>query len=71
VQAGADHGRAVRGILARRPPGLRPEEQDMPDKSPRSHMTNKAKSIKQKRAEKHAKEEQKSHHEIIPPRDKR
>ncbi len=44
----------------------------MPDKSPRSHMSNKAKSIKQKRAEKHAKEEQqKSHHEIIPPRDKR
>jgi hypothetical protein len=52
--------------------GLGPEEQHMPDKSPRSHMSNKAKSIKQKRAEKHAKEEQqKSHHEIIPPRDKR
>jgi hypothetical protein len=34
-------------------------------------MTSKAKSIKQKRAEKHAKADQKSHHEIIPPRDKR
>lgn len=43
----------------------------MADKSPRSHMSQKGKSIKQKRAEKHAKEDQRAHHDIIPPRDKR
>jgi hypothetical protein len=44
----------------------------MADKSPRSHMTQKSKSIKEKRAEKHAKADQKDlHHEFLPPRDKR
>jgi hypothetical protein len=43
----------------------------MADKSPRSHMTQKAKSIKEKRAEKHAKADKKDHTEIIPPRNKR
>lgn len=44
----------------------------MADKSPRSHMSQKGKSIKQKRAEKQSKaEQQKTHHEIIPPRGKR
>ncbi|HET7397601.1 MAG TPA: hypothetical protein VFJ94_03670 [Intrasporangium sp.] len=44
----------------------------MADKSPRSHMSQKGgKSIKEKRAEKHAKDEAKSQHEIIPPRKKR
>lgn len=44
----------------------------MADKSPRSHMTQKAKSIKEKRAEKHAKADAKTQHtEIIPPRNKR
>lgn len=43
----------------------------MADKSPRSHMSQKGKSIKQKRAEKHAKEEQQAQHEIIPPRGRR
>lgn len=43
----------------------------MADKSPRSHMTQKSKSIKEKRAEKHAKDAAKGHIEIIPPRGKR
>lgn len=43
----------------------------MADKSPRSHMTQKAKSIKEKRADKHAKDEAAKNHEIIPPRNKR
>ncbi len=37
----------------------------MGDKSPRSHMTTKSKSIKEKRADKHAKADQKDHTEII------
>ena len=51
-----------------------PERQEfiMADKSPRSHMTSKSKSIKEKRAEKHAKADAKSsHHEFLPPRGKR
>ncbi len=43
----------------------------MADKSPRSHMSQKGKSIKQKRAEKHSRAEQQAQHEIIPPRGKR
>ncbi|WP_301485309.1 hypothetical protein [Intrasporangium sp.] len=43
----------------------------MPDKSPRSHMSQKGKSIKQKRAAKQSKADDKAHHEIIPPRGKR
>ena len=44
----------------------------MADKSPRSHMAAKSKSIKEKRADKHAKAEQKSsHHEFLPPKGKR
>ena len=44
----------------------------MADKSPRSHMTTKSKSIKEKRAEKHAKADQKGGHiEIISPKGKR
>lgn len=44
----------------------------MADKSPRSHMSQKpSKSIKEKRAEKHAKGEAKSQHQIIPPGKKR
>ena len=45
----------------------------MADKSPRSHTTPKAKSIKEKRADKHAKADAKNnaHIEIIPPRNKR
>jgi hypothetical protein len=45
----------------------------MADKSPRSHMSDKGKSIKEKRAEKQAKADAKQPHhtEIIPPRKKR
>ena len=44
----------------------------MADKSPRSHMAAKSKSIKEKRADKHAKADQKSsHHEFLPPKGKR
>jgi hypothetical protein len=45
----------------------------MADKSPRSHMTTKSKSIKEKRADKHAKADQKGggHTEIVPPRGRR
>lgn len=43
----------------------------MADKSPRSHMSQKGKSLKEKRAEKHARSDAKSHTEIIPPRGKR
>ena len=44
----------------------------MADKSPRSHMTSKSKSIKEKRAEKHAKAEHKDGHtDIVPPRGRR
>ena len=43
----------------------------MGDKSPRSHMTTKSRSIKEKRAEKHAKSATKDHTEIIPPKAKR
>ena len=40
----------------------------MADKSPRQHMSKKAgKSIKEKRAEKHAKADAKEHAPIIPP----
>jgi hypothetical protein len=39
----------------------------MADKSPRQHLSKKAgKSIKEKRAEKHAKADAKNHPEIIP-----
>ncbi len=43
----------------------------MADKSPRSHMSQKSKSIKEKRADKQAKSAAKDHTEIIPPRGKR
>ena len=43
----------------------------MGDKSPRSHMSTKAKSLKEKRADKHAKAAAKDHTEIIPPKGKR
>ncbi len=43
----------------------------MADKSPRSHMSQKGKSLKEKRAEKHARQDAKTHTEIIPPRGKR
>ena len=44
----------------------------MADKSPRQHMSKKAgKSLKEKRAEKHAKADAKDHIEIIPPTKKR
>ncbi|HKX67491.1 MAG TPA: hypothetical protein VJN29_09725 [Intrasporangium sp.] len=43
----------------------------MADKSPRSHMTQKAKSLKEKRADKHAKTQKDAHTEIVPPRNKR
>jgi hypothetical protein len=43
----------------------------MGDKSPKSHMTTKAKSLKEKRADKHAKSAAKDHIEIIPPKGKR
>ena len=44
----------------------------MADKSPRQHMSKKTgKSLKEKRAEKHAKAESKNHVEIIPPTKKR
>ena len=43
----------------------------MADKSPRSHMSQKGKSIKEKRAEKHAKAQKAAHTEIIPPRGRR
>lgn len=40
----------------------------MADKSPRQHMSKKAgKSLKEKRAEKHAKSDSKSRTEIVPP----
>ena len=41
----------------------------MADKSPRQHLSKKAgKSLKEKRAEKHAKADTKSKTEIVPPR---
>ena len=44
----------------------------MADKSPRQHMSKKTgKSLKEKRAEKHAKAESKNHVEIVPPTKKR
>ena len=43
----------------------------MGDKSPRSHMSTKARSLKEKRADKHAKAAAKDHIEIIPPKGKR
>jgi hypothetical protein len=40
----------------------------MADKSPRQHMSKKAgKSLKEKRADKHAKSDAKTHTEIVPP----
>lgn len=48
------------------------QEPAMADKSPRSHSTPKAKSLKEKRADKQAKSAAKTEHtEIIPPRNKR
>ncbi|MEO7131970.1 MAG: hypothetical protein ABIZ07_11390 [Dermatophilaceae bacterium] len=43
----------------------------MGDKSPRSHKTEKTKTIKEKRADKQAKGAAKIHPEIIPPKSKR
>ena len=44
----------------------------MSDKSPRQHMSKQAgKSLKEKRADKHAKSAAKDHIEILPPKSKR
>ena len=43
----------------------------MGDKSPRSHMSEKGKSLKEKRADKHAKSAAKDHPDIIAPKGKR
>lgn len=43
----------------------------MGDKSPKSHMSTKAKTLKEKRADKHAKADAKEHTEIVPPKAKR
>lgn len=44
----------------------------MADKSPRQNLSKKAgKSLKEKRAEKHAKADAKNHSEVIPPTKKR
>jgi hypothetical protein len=40
----------------------------MGDKSPKSHMTTKAKTLKEKRVDKHAKTAAKDHTEIVPPK---
>jgi hypothetical protein len=48
------------------------EEEPMADKSPRQHLSKKAgKSLKEKRAEKHAKAAQKNKTGIVPPSNKR
>jgi hypothetical protein len=52
-------------------PGFQREELAMGDKSPKSHMSTKARSLKEKRADKHAKSAAKDHIEIIPPKGKR
>jgi hypothetical protein len=58
------------GVLSRAEPSRLPNrEQAMADKSPRQHMSKKAgKSLKEKRADKHAKADaQNNHHiEIVP-----
>jgi hypothetical protein len=51
--------------------GFRTQERAMGDKSPKSHMSTKARSLKEKRADKHAKSAAKDHTEIIPPKAKR
>ena len=43
----------------------------MGDKSPKSHMSAKARTLKEKRADKHAKAAAKNHSEIIPPKGRR
>lgn len=43
----------------------------MGDKSPKSHMSTKAKSLKEKRADKHAKAAAKDHPDIVPPKGRR
>ncbi len=43
----------------------------MADKSPRSHMSQKGKSLKEKRADKQAKSQKDTQTEIVPPRNKR
>ncbi|MGI8902054.1 MAG: hypothetical protein ACR2HA_14215, partial [Nocardioides sp.] len=48
------------------------EESYMADKSPRQNLSKKAgKSLKEKRADKHAKADAKNHPEVIPPTKKR
>jgi hypothetical protein len=68
----ADHGAAPGRILQGwSRSGFRTQERAMGDKSPKSHMSTKAKSLKEKRADKHAKAAAKDHTEIVPPKSKR
>ncbi len=65
-------GRVRRGPVAypqdTEPSGLPMREQAMADKSPRQHLAKKAgKSLKEKRADKHAKADAKDHISIVPP----
>src|SRR5688572_5217114 len=61
--------RSVRGDGAARAPGW---GADMADKSPRQQMSKKSgKSLKEKRAEKHAKADAKNTTQIVPPAKKR
>jgi hypothetical protein len=64
-------GRRGRILQAWSRSGFQREELAMGDKSPKSHMTTKAKSLKEKRADKHAKSAAKDHIEIVPPKSKR
>jgi hypothetical protein len=58
--------------MLRSRPGFPTRELTMADKSPRQNMTKKAgKSIKEKRAEKHAKADSNARPEIVPPTKKR
>lgn len=59
----------VRTLLSQ--PSVHPQGVTMADKSPRQHLTKKAgKSLKEKRAEKHAKADSKNRTDIVPPNKK-
>ena len=65
--AAATAGRGRRTVNSAEPSRLPDQGAAMADKSPRQHMSKKAgKSLKEKRAEKHAKAEAQSKIEIIP-----
>ena len=67
---GACDGLAFQLLAYRRPSGANQAANQgvtMADKSPRQHMTKVAKSIKEKRAEKHAKADGSNKNEIVPP----